>query len=594
MYLKHALILNSGSISDLEIEMDFNNMGNPKPLILIGPNGTGKTNFLSLVADALIEIASLQFSDIAPQTPDGGHKYFRVLGGTTMRIGSNFELEALKFSDAEKHFHYVSKSGDIKKDAIQERLLPWSKYIDSPTKDREKRAYGNKKDIERIFYEECYVFFPSNRWEKPYWAIDHFDSEEIVFSDVFTRTLGKPILVTSTLPDLKPWLVDVIFDQMVDVAALRNSSPSEQKKLIDLALRQHTALSNFNKLLQTILELDNARLVRNMGATGSRKLQVYDANKPLLPSLESLSAGQASLLGIFGTILRYADRVPIGFPTNKMKGIVLIDEIDAHLHANLQYDILPKLIALFPKIQFIITAHSPLFPLGMEKKFGEDRILMIEMPEGKKITAERFGEFLDSFEMLKTTKTFEETIAKKIAEQSRPLILCEGETDPKYFKTAAELLGYNKLAKETDWDWVGTVVDGKAKDGGKDQLKKAKKLLQNNPLLLKTDTILLFDCDTNEQSFDKGLLHVQVLARNEENQKCNEGIENLLPESVFEDRFFTTKTRKKGANETITKELNKLKLCNYLCDKKKDSTDFEKFKIALDEINRVLGLEEKS
>lgn len=42
-----------------------------------------------------------------------------------------------------------------------------------------------------------------------------------------------------------------------------------------------------------------------------------------------------------------------------MEGIVLIDEIETHLHLELQKNILPILTKLFPNLQFIITSHSP-------------------------------------------------------------------------------------------------------------------------------------------------------------------------------------------------------------------------------------------
>lgn len=51
---------------------------------------------------------------------------------------------------------------------------------------------------------------------------------------------------------------------------------------------------------------------------------------------------------------------------------MLIDEIDAHLHSDLLKDVLPELISLFPKIQFIISSHSPFFLLGMKDKFGDN------------------------------------------------------------------------------------------------------------------------------------------------------------------------------------------------------------------------------
>ena len=40
-------------------------------------------------------------------------------------------------------------------------------------------------------------------------------------------------------------------------------------------------------------------------------------------------------------------------------GIVLIDEIETHLHLQLQKVVLPLLTRLFPNIQFIVTTHSP-------------------------------------------------------------------------------------------------------------------------------------------------------------------------------------------------------------------------------------------
>ncbi len=43
----------------------------------------------------------------------------------------------------------------------------------------------------------------------------------------------------------------------------------------------------------------------------------------------------------------------------KIPGIVIIDEIDAHLHLELQKNILPYLTTFFPNIQFIVTSHSP-------------------------------------------------------------------------------------------------------------------------------------------------------------------------------------------------------------------------------------------
>jgi hypothetical protein len=42
-----------------------------------------------------------------------------------------------------------------------------------------------------------------------------------------------------------------------------------------------------------------------------------------------------------------------------LEGVVLIDEVETHLHVELQKKILPFLCDFFPKIQFIISTHSP-------------------------------------------------------------------------------------------------------------------------------------------------------------------------------------------------------------------------------------------
>ena len=59
------------------------------------------------------------------------------------------------------------------------------------------------------------------------------------------------------------------------------------------------------------------------------------------------------------------------------EGIVLIDELELHLHPNWQLKIVKALKATFPKVQFIATTHSPLVLSGMRR---ED-ILVLEQGE---------------------------------------------------------------------------------------------------------------------------------------------------------------------------------------------------------------------
>ena len=54
------------------------------------------------------------------------------------------------------------------------------------------------------------------------------------------------------------------------------------------------------------------------------------------------------------------------------EGIVFIDEIDLHLHPSLAAEILPRLRRSFPRLQFVISTHSPLVITNFNQSEGEE------------------------------------------------------------------------------------------------------------------------------------------------------------------------------------------------------------------------------
>ncbi len=71
----------------------------------------------------------------------------------------------------------------------------------------------------------------------------------------------------------------------------------------------------------------------------------------------TLSDGYSAIMNIVTElILRMEKKSAKNY---NIQGIVLIDEIETHLHIDLQKKILPFLTKIFPKIQFIVTTHSP-------------------------------------------------------------------------------------------------------------------------------------------------------------------------------------------------------------------------------------------
>jgi len=78
-------------------------------------------------------------------------------------------------------------------------------------------------------------------------------------------------------------------------------------------------------------------------------------------NVEQLSQGEKSLMALIGDIAR---RLAMMNPKleNPLEGdgIVLIDEVDMHLHPKWQRTLIKQLTSTFPKCQFVLTTHSPL------------------------------------------------------------------------------------------------------------------------------------------------------------------------------------------------------------------------------------------
>lgn len=116
---------------------------------------------------------------------------------------------------------------------------------------------------------------------------------------------------------------------------------------------------------------------------------VTDINDIPTYTFEQLATGARSVLAMIGDMMvRLFKQQPDITDVGRLKGIVLIDEIDIHLHPKFQKLIVEQLVATFPKVQFIITTHSPIPMLGAPKnsvfflvKKGYDHKITVEQIE---------------------------------------------------------------------------------------------------------------------------------------------------------------------------------------------------------------------
>jgi predicted ATP-binding protein involved in virulence len=93
-----------------------------------------------------------------------------------------------------------------------------------------------------------------------------------------------------------------------------------------------------------------------------KRLEVEFEERREIVGYDNLSHGQRNILCMVGDIAFKAVTLNPHLGANAVSattGIVLIDEIDLHLHPNWQRMIVPALQKSFPEIQFIATTHSP-------------------------------------------------------------------------------------------------------------------------------------------------------------------------------------------------------------------------------------------
>ena len=351
---------------------------------------------------------------------------------------------------------------------------------------------------------------------------------------------------------------DVFLDSSVDVELLWKLQVTEagERILPNASLSQikdiknrnilRNAIRNVDRVLKKILQDSTAKLRHTFRNHKLSRLVIELGGGQKILTPNSLSGGQSQLFHLFTTIIRYGESTDINKSIHlpDITGLVIIDEIDANLHPTLQHDVLPQLIEMFPKVQFIISSHSPLFLLGMERRFGADKVTILELPDGDRINSERYSEFGTAFEYYKTTERFEEDIKQLIASATKPVVLTEGKTDARYIQTALELLGEEELLNSLDIRSVGKEGDEGDEGGGQTGLNSFYKVYAAHPLSFNHAILLLYDWDANKLTDQIEKLWIRSIRKNSEDAEEKRGIENLFPSHLFKDCFYEEKPKK--------------------------------------------------
>lgn len=503
MYLRSIQLKNTGPIRELHLVLPFEG-GNPKPLILVGRNGSGKSTVISFIVNALVVLKQRIYKDVEVDKD----MVYRIRSPLGIHGDAQFYFAKLDFERGVSLIEWQLNNVRKTSTEFSELQTIDGSWHEIPLTETNlfKLPLGELEAphlLEAMLQKNSLLFFPADRFEPPDWLNADGLSPELQMPEQ-SRMKGKTSRRIFSKNRLKPtldWLHSVIFDMMVSEHQLFNVPLSEGASPTAVRIatpgKAHAVFQAVQAVLQKVLchqPADQLQLgighrnQRIITAAVRREGEIVRSVKDLL----SLSAGESALFCLFASIIRDADMSSMEFQsTGDITGIVLIDEADLHLHMGLQFEVLPELIQLFPKVQFIISVHAPLVALGMEKIFGANRFELRELPNGEMIGPESYSEFQSAFDMFAETRAFQRVVLTQVQSGTRPAVLVEGKTDALHMQTAWSKLNPN-IEMPFDVIACGTDPDANKRSGG---AKVLQQCLSHIPLVADRKVLGIFDND---------------------------------------------------------------------------------------------------
>jgi predicted ATP-binding protein involved in virulence len=133
------------------------------------------------------------------------------------------------------------------------------------------------------------------------------------------------------------------------------------------------------QLINSVLEKADFQKKVQLGGYDAKSLYFETSEAKDLP-IEALSEGfKSTFVWLFDMIVRIVEKGGDLTNAQSITGIVLLDEVDLHLHPSWQRTILPSLEAIFSNIQFIVTSHSPF----VAQSINNDRLISLEWEDDR-------------------------------------------------------------------------------------------------------------------------------------------------------------------------------------------------------------------
>jgi predicted ATP-binding protein involved in virulence len=301
MFLKKIYIQNFKCLTDIELSFEKNKSTNRKWTLILGENGTGKSNLLKAIA--LVTAGSNALGELIGNTDSwirNGEKSCSIIAVLETKKGEERSI-SLKINQGDTLSNIIS----INKESLH--------LIDEALENAKRNyfvvAYGASRSLNTDSFRQS---------EK-----SRYSGRSVNVRNLFDNSFS--------LNPLTSWIIELDY-----------RSGEEGIKIVTDALNDFLPGTTFHSI-------DKAK-----------KLVMFKTDDGIVP-LEQLSDGYQAMAAWIGDLLF---RVTETFRDYKKpleaRGLLLIDEVDLHLHPKWQRKLIEFISLKLPNFQVVATTHSPL------------------------------------------------------------------------------------------------------------------------------------------------------------------------------------------------------------------------------------------
>lgn len=359
----------------------------PHMTVLVAPNGQGKTSILDAIKVALWpyvagfdlgsttnDVTSIQIDDVRREQVQSHQIEWRIPAEIEatgqLRVRQLLQDGAIKKSRTPLP-HLATF--DVRGEAQEEILWQGKRYRDSIKKNSKTKnqpttaldlGYVAQALQQRIFSGGQAMpddlpmlgYYGTGRlWaqKKLTAAYEHVNGEASSRTFAYRDCLDP----ASSYKHFAQWYTDIF-------KSFRNAQIRNIEKLLPLDAEIPDGLTSPIRAVQLTID----EMLSNH--TGWQRLEYSEEHKELVLyhelhgtlKISQLSDGIRNILALVGDIAYRCYKLNSHMGADapqRTHGIVMIDEVDMHLHPSWQQTVLPDLKTAFPNLQFIVTTHSP-------------------------------------------------------------------------------------------------------------------------------------------------------------------------------------------------------------------------------------------